>query len=84
MDCPACNGTTIEQMGMLGNLLWFRCRSCGLEFNMENNEDKTTEEADLKKFRELLLDAEIALTEAIGIMKTPTRTTYTWRCTRQD
>lgn len=40
MDCPACNSPKIEQMGMLGNLLWFRCRGCGLEFNMENNEDK--------------------------------------------
>ncbi len=40
MDCPACNSTKIEQMGVLGNLIWFRCRGCGLEFNMENNEDK--------------------------------------------
>jgi len=32
--CPLCNGPG-SCMGGLGNLTWFRCRNCGVDFNIE-------------------------------------------------
>ena len=36
-DCPMCGGES-GFMGWLGNLKWFRCLFCGMEFNVK--EDK--------------------------------------------
>ncbi len=36
MYCPVCSGETIF-LGQLGNLEWYRCRNCGLEFNIHVN-----------------------------------------------
>ena len=33
-DCPACGGPGVE-LGALGKLKWYRCRNCGIEFNVE-------------------------------------------------
>jgi hypothetical protein len=32
--CPVCGGT-IYLLGYLGNLAWFRCANCGMEFSFE-------------------------------------------------
>lgn len=32
--CPACDNATDEPMGALGNLLWFRCPCCGIDFSV--------------------------------------------------
>lgn len=45
--CPLCNGEG-EYTGTLGNLDWFRCRQCGMDFyrsvnnreEVENPEDE--------------------------------------------
>jgi len=35
--CPICDNPG-GFMGQLGNLLWFRCISCGMEFNHKASE----------------------------------------------
>lgn len=38
-DCPACGGLqTGGELGQLGNLYWYRCVNCGMDFNKEANE----------------------------------------------
>ena len=32
-DCPICTGQGIY-LGTLGRLQWYRCRNCGIEFNV--------------------------------------------------
>ena len=39
--CPVCDGMGVL-MGGLGNLQWFRCRQCGMEFNLPAEEAGTT------------------------------------------
>lgn len=35
MQCPMCaNHTDIEGLGPLGDLIWYKCRSCGWQFNI--------------------------------------------------
>ena len=36
--CPACNGTGAEMLGTLGNTAWMRCRNCGIDYRMEDQE----------------------------------------------
>jgi len=31
MECPECGGQAYS-MGSLGNVVWFRCQDCGMEF----------------------------------------------------
>lgn len=31
--CPVCGGDPVP-LGHLGNLLWCRCRNCGVDFNV--------------------------------------------------
>ena len=31
MKCPLCKGKGFR-LGQLGNLIWYRCRACGMEF----------------------------------------------------
>jgi tRNA(Ile2) C34 agmatinyltransferase TiaS len=33
-ECSLCGGQ-LELLGYLGNLAWFRCRNCGMEFSFE-------------------------------------------------
>jgi hypothetical protein len=33
--CPRCGNPNDAPMGVLGNLLWFRCRYCGCDFSVE-------------------------------------------------
>ncbi len=66
MTCPACLSENVSPMGALGNLMHVRCMACGMEFHFDIVKK---EHKDIETFRNLLLDAEIALTEAIGIMK---------------
>ena len=33
-ECPICDGEA-ELMGQLGNLRWYRCMDCGMEFSRE-------------------------------------------------
>jgi len=33
--CPTCFHDDVSELGTLGFLDWFRCRSCGLTFNVE-------------------------------------------------
>lgn len=35
-NCPTCNGESVK-VGNLGNLVWFRCRYCGMTFNVPIN-----------------------------------------------
>ena len=35
MVCPACGGIGFI-MGILGKLVWFRCRACGMDFCKKN------------------------------------------------
>jgi len=30
-ECPACGGLG-SVLGILGNLVWFRCQNCGIDF----------------------------------------------------
>jgi hypothetical protein len=30
-ECPGCHGPYSDLLGVLGTLVWFRCRSCGVE-----------------------------------------------------
>lgn len=43
VNCPMCNGPAYA-MGMLGRLLWLRCRDCGWEFNQKAEEADDGEE----------------------------------------
>jgi hypothetical protein len=36
-DCPMCGGQS-GLMGYLGQLAWFRCLFCGMEFNIPAND----------------------------------------------
>lgn len=33
-DCPTCDQENYP-LGALGNLLWYRCRCCGMEYSYE-------------------------------------------------
>lgn len=35
--CPVCDGPGVP-IGDLGRLSWFRCRYCGMDFNVETKE----------------------------------------------
>lgn len=37
MDCPICCGPA-GPLGGLGNLVWFVCRDCGMQFNVPVSE----------------------------------------------
>ncbi len=43
-ECPLCGGEGVS-LGGLGNLAWYRCRDCGIEFNRPLHT-----EADLRRF----------------------------------
>jgi len=32
--CPICDGPPVV-LGQLGNLLWMRCRNCGMEYSLK-------------------------------------------------
>lgn len=34
MECPACGNAISTLLGRLGNLLWFRCHACGIDYNI--------------------------------------------------
>lgn len=34
-ECPECSRGRGVSMGFLGKVLWFRCRDCGMEYNMQ-------------------------------------------------
>lgn len=34
--CPACGDDTAVPIGTLGNLTWFRCRACGMDFSQDD------------------------------------------------
>ncbi len=38
MECPMCSGFG-ALLGKLGNLFWFRCRQCGIDFNCSYHVD---------------------------------------------
>jgi hypothetical protein len=46
-ECPACGGPGME-LGALGNLTHYRCRNCGMEFNIR---ESTLEQEMKKKWR---------------------------------
>ena len=29
--CPGCGGDTLNVLGILGRIVWFRCRRCGID-----------------------------------------------------
>lgn len=33
--CPACNAFDHDRLGQLGNLFWFRCTCCGIDYSKE-------------------------------------------------
>ena len=37
-ECPACEYGQGMLMGKLGSRAWFRCRDCGIEFNVNDEE----------------------------------------------
>lgn len=37
-SCPACNGTGPQTLGTLGSVAWMRCRDCGWDFKLEDQE----------------------------------------------
>ena len=41
--CPACTGPSVF-MGQLGNLAWFRCQNCGMEFHIIDVPESSYEE----------------------------------------
>lgn len=38
-ECPACEGWAIP-FGILGNLIWYICNDCGMEFNIKSESEK--------------------------------------------
>ncbi len=32
--CPLCNSEYAERLGTLGAIAWFRCRHCGIDYNV--------------------------------------------------
>lgn len=38
MECPVCGGE-LTVLGILGRLLWCRCRNCGMECNLPAEEE---------------------------------------------
>lgn len=40
--CPCCQDDNVSPIGTLGNLTWFRCRACGIDFS-QKNEPKSAE-----------------------------------------
>jgi hypothetical protein len=38
MRCPGCESPFYVLLGRLGKLLWYRCRSCGIDHSRRNNE----------------------------------------------
>lgn len=36
--CPACGSGNSIHMGVLGARWWFRCRDCGIDFNIPSRE----------------------------------------------
>jgi hypothetical protein len=34
-ECPECQRGRGSSLGFLGGVLWFRCRQCGMEYNMQ-------------------------------------------------
>ena len=45
--CPMCASAVLTFLGALGNLLWFRCRACGMDCSQDadqNTIDELTDE----------------------------------------
>lgn len=38
MICPACDGDRPTLLGRLGRRLWLRCRWCGIDFSVINED----------------------------------------------
>lgn len=36
--CPLCDSNEVNILGQLGRLVWYRCRSCGIDFNQPKPE----------------------------------------------
>jgi hypothetical protein len=36
--CSVCNGSAADMLGTLGKTIWMRCRDCGLDFKLEDQE----------------------------------------------
>ena len=32
-DCPCCHASDMRELGQLGNVMWYRCRRCGMDFH---------------------------------------------------
>lgn len=47
ITCPLCEGVGTE-MGVLGNLAWYRCQDCGAEFSIkvEGSKQDGTQQTD--------------------------------------
>lgn len=43
--CPACHGRGML-LGGLGSLTWFRCESCGIDFNLKEAPAEEPEEVE--------------------------------------
>ena len=35
-NCLACNSTNLFLLGYLGNIIWLRCRNCGIDIRVKN------------------------------------------------
>lgn len=35
--CPACGDTLASMLGFMGSLVWYRCRSCGTDYNLADD-----------------------------------------------
>lgn len=56
-DCPVCGGPGVP-LGGLGNLMWYRCRNCGMDFNQKAASEEDEKKRDEKTEMELDLSKE--------------------------
>ena len=47
-DCPMCDGFGVP-LGKLGSLLWFRCRQCGIQFQLKDEEIENGDEEPVRQ-----------------------------------
>lgn len=40
VECETCGSMEMVQLGCLGNTLWLRCQSCGMQQSQDVSEDK--------------------------------------------
>ena len=43
-QCPLCDCKRAVELGVLGRLLWLRCRNCGIDYHVDTADDEESED----------------------------------------